>query len=224
MIISEIANLSPKSLSIKLRYDKVLVEKIENLVQDADLNVNQKTALLREGLFERPLCKICKKKKVIPGGRKGFLETCEDKNCKKELRSIINKQSAKKIDWDAMKEKISATSMERYGVDHPLKSQEIRERQLDTIEKKWGKRHALQNEELKTKRKKTCEGRYQTLDFFHSEKAKSTNLERYGDEVPMRNKEVADKVSKGVIETKTEALLAGATDIVNTVVEPLPLN
>lgn len=207
MIISEIINLSPKSLSIKLRHDKALVEKIENLVQDPDLNVNQKASLLRKGLYERPVCKICTKKRVSLGGRKGFLETCEDKTCKKELRSIINKQSSKKIDWKDMKEKISATSMEKYGVDHPLKSQEIRERQLDTIEKKWGKRHALQNKELQDKRKKTCENRHQTLDFFHNENAKATNLERYGNEIPMRNSTVANKVSRGVIETKTAALI-----------------
>lgn len=207
MIISEITNLSPKSLSIKLRYDKELVEKIESLVQDPELNVNQKASLLRDGLYERPTCKICKKKRVSPGGRNGFLETCEDKKCKKKLRSIINKQSSKKIDWKAMREKISATSMKKYGVDHPLKSQEIRERQLDTIEKKWGKRHALQNKELQDKRRKTCEDRHQTLNFLHGENAKATNLERYGSEIPMRNQTVADKVSKGVIETKTAALV-----------------
>lgn len=207
MIISEITNLSPKSLSIKLRYDKALVEKIENLIQDEDLNVNQKAALLREGLYERPLCKICGNRRVIPGGRKGFLETCEDKECKKEHRSIINKQSAKKINWESMKQKISVTSIERYGVDHPLKSQQIRERQLDAIEKKWGKRHALQNEELQNKRKKTCMDKHLSLDFLHSEKAKNTNLERYGNEVPMRSREVADKVSKGMIEVKSNKLI-----------------
>lgn len=207
MIISEIINLSPKSLSIKLRYDKELVHQIENLIVDPELNVNQKALLLREGLYERQLCKICKKKKVVAGGRKGFLETCENADCKKELRSIINKKSSTKINWNLVKEKISKTSMERYGVDHPLKVKEIREKQLDTIEKKWGNRHPLQNQELKDKRKATCEETHQTLDFFHCKKSKTTNLERYGNEIPMRNLDIADKVSKSVIETKTAALV-----------------
>lgn len=55
------------------------------------------------------------------------------------------------------------TCLETYGVDHPMKTQEVQEKQKAVIRKKYGVDHPLQNAEI-------------------LEKAKQTNLEKYGTE------------------------------------------
>ena len=71
-----------------------------------------------------------------------------------------------------VKEKIKNTCLEKYGVDHPTKSNEVKEKIKNTNFKKYGVKYASQLNEIKEKQKQTCFKRYGVTTFFKSNKLK----------------------------------------------------
>jgi TnsA-like endonuclease N terminal len=78
-------------------------------------------------------------------------------------------------------EKRRQTSLDKYGVDHHMKSQEVQEKQKQVMQEKYGVDHPLQNKEI-------------------VKKMKQTNLERYGVENVAAVPEVRQKMAKTTLE------------------------
>jgi len=69
------------------------------------------------------------------------------------------------------------TSMERWGVDNPMKSKEIQEKVRSTIVERYGVDHFSKTEEYKEKYRLTCLDRYGVENSFQSEVVKSKSKE-----------------------------------------------
>lgn len=124
-------------------------------------------------------------------------------------------------------ELVAITSEERYGVDHPFKSDSVRELSKQTMLKKYGVEHWNQSDELK---EKSREKYFEKTEYYHhlsnpeviktrensllekfgvsnvfqleevKDKLYSTNLERYGDAIASRTSNVKQKM----VETNFE--------------------
>jgi len=110
----------------------------------------------------------CGNKLNIINFNKGYSKHCSQK-CTHADIDVINKTKSTLID--------------KYGVDNPQKSNEIKEKSQNTNLKKYGFKHSAQNKEV--------------LD-----KMKKTNFERLGVEYPAQNKSVRDKFYKTIIDKK----------------------
>ena len=78
--------------------------------------------------------------------------------------------------------KKKTTCLEKYGVENPLQSQEVKDKLKQTCLKKYGVEHPLQSQEVKDKSKQTC-------------------LEKYGVEYSLQAQEVKDKSKEYFIKT-----------------------
>lgn len=104
--------------------------------------------------------------------------------CSLNTKELIEKRSQKYEDKEYVAKVVAKrrrTSMEKYGVDHPMKTEEVKKRQESVIMEKYGVAHPLQNAEI-------------------LEKAKQTNMERYGEEWGL----ACDKIRQKGIETMLE--------------------
>ena len=91
-----------------------------------------------------------------------------------------------------------ATSLQRYGVNHPAQNPEIKSKQHETNIKKYGVRHSSQSELVKQKQKQTNLTKYGVENVFQSPEIQlaiaSKNLEKYGVKFPTQNKQVSGKI------------------------------
>ena len=100
--------------------------------------------------------------------------------------------------------KNSKTNIEKYGCEHPLQSNEIKEKMKKTNIEKYGCENVFQNNDIKEKSKQTnlknlgVEYPQQNKEVL--EKSNKTNLERYGCERPSQNEDCVKKMK----ETKKE--------------------
>ena len=109
--------------------------------------------------------------------------------------------------------KIKETNIERYGVENPGQSEEVRAKMKETNMERYGVEHPLQSEEVKAKIKETNIERYGVEHTLQSEevraKIKETNIERYGVEHPMQNAEIFHKSVKYSFKKKEYAFPSG---------------
>lgn len=82
---------------------------------------------------------------------------------------------------EAWLEKHKQTSLEKYGVDHPMKTQEVQEKQKQTMQEKYGVDHPYQSQEIMAK-------------------MKANNLEKHGVENVAQLPEVRVKMAKTTME------------------------
>lgn len=96
------------------------------------------------------------------------------------------------------------TCIKIYGVDHPMKTQECKEKSKNTCRERYGYDFVLQTNEVRNKTKATCLERYGTEHPTQSQvvqdKIKATNLERYGVEYPSQNEEIKEKIKTTFME------------------------
>ena len=132
-------------------------------------------------LHGRKLCPICGKPAAFFNSSKGYFATCGDPECKSAQASATYK----------------ATCLEKYGVENPNQTLEVREKTERTCLERYGTKRASQSEKVKEKQKQTCLERYgkeyvtQTESF--REKAKQTNLERFGVEHASQAEAIKEK-------------------------------
>lgn len=77
-------------------------------------------------------------------------------------------------------EKAKATNIERYGVEYATHSEEIKEKRKQTFQKHLGVNTPFQSEECKAKAMQTKIEKYGSATYTNPDKAKQTNLRRYG--------------------------------------------
>jgi hypothetical protein len=134
-------------------------------------------------------CKICNKKPKFISFNKGFNKYCSRK-CTMSDKEIINKRNKKSL----------KTNLERWGVDNPMKVDEIKNKVKKTNLERWGVEHYTQTDEYKDRiieknQEKWGVDWYQQSDEFKNKSIKSY-LERYGETHHMKNKKFLEKVKE----------------------------
>ena len=157
-----------------------------------------------------PICPICNKNLVQYRGRllnKGIFQfTCKDNNCRKQYRSLKNKETCLKkygVDNGAKtKQSISKskeTCLKKYGVDRPLKSQQIYNKLINTNLEKYGVKNVYQSKLIKDKIKQNSLDKYGVKNPGGSkisiEHIKETKQKRYGNS-KYNNTDKANKTKK----------------------------
>ena len=91
------------------------------------------------------------------------------------------------------KEKMSQGMMDKYGVDNPSKSPEIREKRIQTFLNNFGETSPLKNKDIRDKLEQTNLKRYGTKYYIMTEESReklySSNMIKYGFKSPLSNKE-----------------------------------
>jgi len=134
---------------------------------------------------------------------------CKTKECDciftKEFRNLI-KSYGYCIDCTKTnaKNKLKSTWLEKYGVEHISKLDEMKEKVKKTSLEKYGSECSLQNASVKEKVKKTCLEKYGVEHIGqskqHKEKSKKTSLEKYGVEHYSQTLEFKDKYKNTCLE------------------------
>lgn len=98
---------------------------------------------------------------------------------------------------DKVKEKQKESIREKYGVDYPMQSKEVRRKSKQSCLKKYGFENPMKNENVKNKSIETCKRKYGVENAFQSEeikeKIKKSLLDKYGVDNPMRSQEIKEK-------------------------------
>jgi hypothetical protein len=69
-------------------------------------------------IIEEPKCPYCNKKLAFHKLNRGYHGTCQSKECVLKHRSVVNKESSKKINWDESLRKQKETFQQIYGAPH----------------------------------------------------------------------------------------------------------
>jgi len=100
------------------------------------------------------------------------------------------------------KTKIIETNLKKYGVDNPMKNNEIKEKLTQTMIANYGVEHISQTDKFKQMMRETSLQNYGTEHPLQSEiiknKSKETNKNRYGYENPQQNKDIQNKTSNTI--------------------------
>lgn len=161
----------------------------------SDANLKTRLVVIRDDIETPPVCGNCGNPvHITTSGKKAytFPPFCSRK-CASSDASTRNKVSATNIDRygvdnvfksSTIKQKISQTINERYGVDSPLQSPVIKQRFVDTMRSKYGVDNAALSPELKSKKQETNIDRYGYRNVFADpnviEQIKVTNMSKYG--------------------------------------------
>ena len=157
--------------------------------------------------FQIPKCPICGKNCKHRRGLE-FSITCGEDGCKKKS---IKKTSLEKYGVDhpgkseSIRNKTKKTNLERYGVDNPWKNKAIQEKRKET----WKKLHngadnPKKDEKVRNKAMETCKKNHgvefplQSSEILESMKKK--NIEKTGYAFPLQNPETLDKLKKTNLE------------------------
>jgi hypothetical protein len=102
--------------------------------------------------------------------------------------------------WD----KLRQTNQERYGVDKPFQSKEIRDKAKKTHLERHGCEFPLQTNAAKEKAKQTFQDKYNVSNPMQckavQDKAKQTNMERYGVEHNLQRESVKAKIKETLLD------------------------
>jgi hypothetical protein len=104
---------------------------------------------------------------------------------------------------EIVREKSKKTTIERLGVDHNFKSEECLTKRRKNTKEKYGVEHTTQVESVKEKIESSLQehfgGRLKGSRII-SEKIKNVNIEKFGYEYPMQNKDIQEKGKQTCIE------------------------
>lgn len=128
------------------------------------------------------VCLICNKPTLFSSLKKGYKTFCSSRCANKGTES----QRKKKY-------------LERYGVENPFASSEIKQKIKQTNIEKFGVENPSQSNEIKEKKKNTTYKNFGVENPSFSkeirEKAELTNIQRYGAENVMHVKSIAEKAA-----------------------------
>ena len=102
------------------------------------------------------------------------------------------------------KELVRRRNVEKYGVDHPMKTRTTKEKQHRTMKERYGTAHALCNEEIKARAVKTNREKFGTDWALGSsevhDKIKKTMTERYGAPTTLQSEQLVQRVRQTCLE------------------------
>jgi hypothetical protein len=171
-------------------------------------NIGQLLYHLRDDLDEQ-LC-FCGKPLRFIKYSKGYFKTCGNDECVSNIRlQSIEKTTRDKYDVShtsklkSVKNKIKKTMFSRYGAEHNFTGI-LRENIYNNNIKHTGYKHPLQDPDILNKRNETIKNKYGTLDLLHIDKTIQTNIDKFDDKNPMKNKNISKKVSKSLKKLFTD--------------------
>ena len=115
------------------------------------------------------------------------------------------------------KHKIKETNLKNFGVDNPMKNEEIKDKQKQTMIEKYGVEHNSQCEEIKIKKQNTfmisCGFTNNLKSPNTREQIKQTMIEKYGVENPQQNMIIKQKTMNTNVEKYGCSSCLGNKDI-----------
>jgi len=101
-------------------------------------------------------------------------------------------------------EKRKATCVEKWGVENPMQSDEVKNKLKISLLETYGVEHYSKTEDFKKKYKETCQKNWGVDNVFQSEegkdKIKSTYLEKWGKEYPQQIEEIKEKTTQSFLD------------------------
>ena len=174
-----------------------LTNYLDNRYEDSD-SLRETVARMRFNVEHKPLCPACGKKvtfKKVSHNSYIIWNTYCSMECSKS-------KNARKI----QKERYIRTCLEKYRVENPYQSEQVKDKIKQTCLEKYGVENAAQSEVIKDKMKKTCLEKYGCEYALQSgivkDKIKQTCLKRYGVEHPMKLDFYKSKVNAAIYESK----------------------
>ena len=190
-----------KTDEFKEQFKQTMLDRygVENPLQSEEIKQRvQDTNVERYGCIT-PLCNPEIRKRVINGmiekyGGIGFGGDLADRIRK----TTIERYGGFGSESDIIKAKVLQTNLERYGVEHPLQSEEIKAKVRRTNLERYGVECVLNNQDVKNKIVTSNVERYGVENPFASEeiqqKIRDTLMERYGVDNPLKSDEIKDRV------------------------------
>ncbi len=219
--IKNIIDLHKKHLcSVSIHQNKYFTEGQLEYIYSKTSFLDENTASFSERLYciyydirEKQLCQECNKNnRTYKSFIRGYSLLCQDKECLTKLHqsdAYLNKRreaSFKKygvahpMQTEEVKNKIKSTCMQKYDVDNPMKDSEIREKVENTCIERYGVKTPFESEVLMEKRKNTWIENYGVDHPWKSDeirsKVKKTCLEYYGVENPNQSEEIQEKIKE----------------------------
>ena len=149
-----------------------------------ELQWRERIYWFRNGITEWPTCKQCGKQLTYRNPNEGYRTFC----CAK--CAAINPTT---------KQKHINTCLEKYGVENPSQSDEIKLQKINTSIKNYGVKYPMQNENIKNEIRQTFIKKYGGYTWASDElmaKVKQTNLKRYGVEYSGASDVVKQKIKQ----------------------------
>jgi hypothetical protein len=156
------------------------------------------------------------------GKRKSVIKSCKYCNGEFEVnyyKRNVRKYCSKKCSNadPETKRKIAEsqrkTYIEKYNVDHPMKTNKVKDNFKRSMLKKYGVENALCNDVIKQKVKDTKFDKYGDSNYNNIQKSKQTCLERYGVDNIRKSKQFKDKCFDTKNATEYSTLLEYAKQI-----------
>ena len=200
------ANLYRSELQINNKSIKILdLLKYCTPYLNEDCKSTERLYHVLNDLYETPKCPVCNintlKFKDIS---KGYYKTCS-KKCSKNT-----------IEY---KEKYRQTCLEKYGVDNPLKSKEIRDKITATNLERYGVENPFQSEEIKEKIKETNNDKYSVDNPMQNKEIKikqeMTLIKNFGVSIPMQNYNIKEKQHNTMSERYGSSYALQNNDLLN---------
>ena len=136
---------------------------------------------------EPNICPVCGKETAFKSYRDGYREFCSPR-----CASVGTVQKRREF------------FTEKYGVDHPMKSEKVKLKQKTVIRRKYGVDSPSQSYAIRLKQKETLKKNYGVENPSHSEEIKQKRQEtfkkRFGVSNPNKNRKVREKLERTVKE------------------------
>jgi len=168
--------------------------KIEKLIQRKHVYYDE----VRINCFNRIkfLCEKCgnifeSTSRLYYDNIENFSEICNV--CKKNNTMMTNFGTTS--NFIVGKESTKKTNLERYGVENPFQSEQIKEKIKEINFDKYGVEYTAKNKEIKEKIRITQNKNHGSYAFC-TEKQKKTMINRYGAEYALQNKQILEKTIK----------------------------
>lgn len=137
--------------------------------------------------------------------------TCQNERCDNPVNWDRKKseffhhcsQKCSANDENVIKER-QLTCLKIFGVSHPSKSNEIKQKKINTTLKNYGVENPSQSEEIKRRKEQTCIDHFGVKCALQSDivkqKTKNTNLIKYQSQYPTQSQYIKDKVKQTCID------------------------
>ena len=155
-------------------------------------------------------CNVCQKPTSFRNFHIGYSRFCS-KKCIQNSEETKNKIQQTCLDRynnknvyasEYGKQKCRETWLENLGVENPFQSEKVKGKIKQTNLERYNSEYSFQSKEIKDKIKNTKEERYGDSNYNNIEKAKKTNLERYGVDCVLKREDVVKLKNSEEIKKK----------------------
>jgi hypothetical protein len=186
MYLQDVTNIPFTTTLVKIKYDCCGKEHVFKW-KDAKTNFEKNNG--------KHICRPCGLKLNNPAKRSDVQEkikktnlekygTAMPMNSKQNTEARVEKMFGSEEAKQKIVEKRKSTSIQRYGAEHIMKTEEGLQKVKDAMQERYGVDHPLQSEEIKEKMRQTCQERYGVDNVGKVPeirvKMAETTLEKYG--------------------------------------------